>query len=58
MSDRDLQSVGNVIRDAQYNNGNWAQDLEYNPVSGTFNPVARGQGTGDGTAILENGFAC
>lgn len=58
MANNDVQNVTDAIKDAQYtNNGTWAQDLDWDPITGTFKVVAHGQGTGDGTAIMPNGFA-
>lgn len=57
MANSSLQNVGNAIQGAQYGDGSWAQDLEFDPGSGTFKVVPHGTGTGDGAAILDDGYA-
>lgn len=59
MANNSLQNVGNVIQDIQYADGNtYGQELEFDPVTGTFKVVQKGTGTGDGAAINDDGFAC
>ena len=57
MADNNLQNVGNAIKGSQYSDGSWAQDLEFDPIDCTFKPVPHGTGTGDGQAILTDGYA-